>query len=98
MRPIRGEPVEVWQRHGKPARFVWRGRIYTVLFVRDRRTVPDAVRPDAARPEAARPDANGGQQSRECWLVEATPERAVPASLFELCHDATADKWTLSRT
>ena len=41
MRPIRGEPVEVWQRHGKPARFVWRGRIYTVLFVRDRRTVPE---------------------------------------------------------
>ena len=89
MQPIRGEPVEVWQRHAKPARFVWRGRIYTVLFVRDRRTVPGS----------AKPGADGGQLSgRECWLVEATPERAVPASVFELCHDEAADRWTLSRS
>ncbi len=88
MRPIRGEPVEVWQRHGKPARFVWRGRIYTVLFVRDKRTVPGS----------AQPGTGGGQSNRECWLVEATPERAVPASVFELCYDATADRWTLSRS
>jgi hypothetical protein len=28
-----GEPVEVWLRDGKPVRFVWRGRLYTVLAV-----------------------------------------------------------------
>ena len=88
MRPIHGEPVEVWQRDGKPARFLWRGRIYTVLFVRDRRTVPGSPQPSS----------EDGQLTRECWLVEATPERAVPASIFELCCDATADRWTLSRT
>ena len=86
MRPIRGEPVEVWQRDGKPARFVWRGRIYTVLFVRDKRTVPEPAE-DSAEPG-----------NRECWLVEATPERAVPASIFELCYDAAAERWTLSRS
>ncbi len=86
MRPIRGEPVEVWQRHGKPARFVWRGRIYTVLFVRDRRTVPEPA------------EDSGEPGNRECWLVEATPERAVPASIFELCYDAAAERWTLSRS
>ena len=86
MRPIRGEPVEVWQRHGKPVRFVWRGRIYTVLFVRDKRTVPEPAE-DGAEPG-----------NRECWLVEATPERAVPASIFELCYDAAAERWTLSRS
>lgn len=37
MRPIRGEPVEVWLRHGRPARFVWRGRLHVVLLVLDRR-------------------------------------------------------------
>lgn len=88
MRPIRGEPVEVWQRHEKPARFVWRGRIYTVLFIRDKRAVPGQ----------SQPGADGGQLSRECWLVEAAPERAVPASVFELCYDAAADRWTLSRS
>lgn len=35
MRGIRGEPADVWLRHGKPARFVWRGRMYTVLLVLD---------------------------------------------------------------
>ena len=38
MRGIRGEPADVWMRHGKPARFVWRGRMYTVLFVLDYRS------------------------------------------------------------
>jgi uncharacterized protein DUF6504 len=89
MRPFRGEPVEVWQRHGKPARFVWRGRIYTVLFVRDKRAVPGP----------AQPGADGEQLGgRDCWLVEATPERAVPASVFELCYDTAADRWTLARS
>ncbi|MGO8958872.1 MAG: DUF6504 family protein [Streptosporangiaceae bacterium] len=88
MRPTRGEPVEVWQRHGKPARFVWRGRLYTVLFVRDKRAFAGA----------SQPGGENGQLSRECWLVEATPERAVPASVFELCYEAAADRWTLSRS
>jgi hypothetical protein len=36
MSGIRGEPVRVWLRDGTPARFVWRGRRYTVMFVLDR--------------------------------------------------------------
>jgi Family of unknown function (DUF6504) len=89
MRGIRGEPVEVWIRHGKPARFIWRGRIYTVLFVLDRRMTPG---PAPAGPEPGQPAGS------ECWLVEATPERSVPPSTYELCHDLTADRWTLSRS
>ena len=67
MRPIRGEPVEVWLRHGRPARFVWRGRMYTVLFVRDKRTVPGSAQPEAggapAKPGvlAGRGDARAGR-------------------------------------
>ncbi len=33
MSRVFGEPVEVWLRDGKPSRFVWRGRLYTVLAV-----------------------------------------------------------------
>ncbi len=80
MRGIRGEPVGVWLRDGRPARFVWRGRMYTVMFVLDR---TDAVEPAAS--------------GRECWRVEATPERTVPPTRYELCHDLAADSWLLTR-
>ena len=33
MSRVSGEPVEVWLRDGKPSRFVWRGRLYSVLAV-----------------------------------------------------------------
>lgn len=89
MRGIRCEPVEVWLRHGRPARFVWRGRMYTVMFVLDRRMAPGAV--------PAQPD-DRPRGDREYWLVEATPERVVPPTTYELCHDIDADRWSLSRT
>ena len=88
MRGIRGEPVEVWLRHGRPARFVWRGRMYTVMFVLERREMPGTALTDPVEPTAG---------DRECWRVEATPERAVPPTTYELCHDLAADRWSLSR-
>ena len=77
MRGIRGEPAEVWLRHGKPARFVWRGRMYTVMFVLDSR--------------------HHEAPARDCWTVEATPERGVPAVTYELCQDGGSGRWVLSR-
>ncbi len=35
MNGARSEPVEVWLVNGRPARFVWRERLYTVLSVLD---------------------------------------------------------------
>ena len=35
MNGVRSEPVEVWLVNGRPARFVWRERLYTVLSVID---------------------------------------------------------------
>ena len=90
MSAIRGEPVEVWLRDSTPARFVWRGRRYTVMFVLGRQLISDAAA--AATDAAAAADAG-----RECWLVEATPERTLPPATYELCHDLTADRWSLSR-
>jgi hypothetical protein len=105
MRGIRGEPAGVWLRDGRPARFVWRGRMYTVMFVLGRQQLPGAAPADPA--EAAEPTDQGvapgvapadpGTGGRECWRVEATPERTVPPTRFELCHDLTADSWSLTR-
>ena len=95
MRGIRGEPVEVWLRDGTPARFVWRGRRYTVMFVLDRQLIPAAPQ---ASPAALPPiPAAGGDAGTECWRVEATPERTLPPATYELCHDLAADRWSLSR-
>jgi hypothetical protein len=35
MNGVRSEPVEVWMVNERPARFVWRERLYTVLSVID---------------------------------------------------------------
>jgi hypothetical protein len=94
LRGIRGEPVEVWLRDGRPERFVWRGRMYTVMFVLGRRLAPGTVPGDAADSGDSGESRHG---DRECWRVEATPERAVPATKYELCHDLAADRWSLSR-
>ncbi|HYK67630.1 MAG TPA: DUF6504 family protein [Streptosporangiaceae bacterium] len=77
------EPVEVWERHGRPVQFAWRGRLYTVLFVRDRWLVQ-------ADPHS------GSMAGEECWRVEATPLRGVPPALYELCHEQANDRWSLS--
>ncbi len=89
MSGIRGEPVDVWLRDGTPARFVWRGRRYTVMFVLDRQSRP------AETPVI--PAETAASTGSECWQVEATPERALPPATYELCHDLAADRWSLSR-
>jgi hypothetical protein len=83
MSGIDSEQAEVWERDGRPVRFVWRGRIYTVIFVRDRWQAP-------AEPTA------GTMAGREYWRVEATAVRAVPPTVYELCHDLAADRWSLT--
>ena len=95
MRGIRGEPAGVWLRDGRPARFVWRGRMYTVMFVLERQVSPGAAPAEPADPGAAPAEPAAG--GSECWRVEATPERTVPPTRFELCHDLTADSWSLTR-
>jgi hypothetical protein len=93
MRGIRGEPVEVWLRSGRPARFVWRGRMHTVIFVLDRQLKPAATPADPATSGPA----TSGTEGSECWRVEATPGRSVPPATYELCRDLSSGRWLLSR-
>jgi hypothetical protein len=101
MRGIGGEPVEVWLRNDRPARFVWRGRLHTVIFVLDRQVTPAALPADAdpaaGGPAASSEPAASGAGGSECWRVEATPARSVPPATYELCRDLASGRWLLSR-
>jgi len=100
MRGIRGEPVEVWLRNERPARFVWRGRLHTVIFVLDRQVTAVAT-PADVDPASGGPASSGtasrGTEGTECWRVEATPARSVPPATYELCRDLASGRWLLSR-
>jgi Family of unknown function (DUF6504) len=108
----RSEPAEVWLADGRPARFGWRGRLYTVLAILDR---PPATggedRATAGREDHAvighqdpalpgRDHQSGAGHAAgdwECWRVAASPGRSILADVYRLCHNRDADSWILSR-
>lgn len=91
MSRVHGEPVHVWLEDGRPARFVWRGRLYTVLAVVERWATGSEL--PAAEQRDPAPLAG-----REYWRVEASPGKNVPSAVYELRHDQDADRWLLSRS
>lgn len=85
---VYGDPVEVWMVDGRPARFVWQGRLYTVLRVLEHWvTTRDWWR--ARHPDADEPAA------RDFWQVEATSDER--AGVYELRHDGATGEWMLCR-
>ena len=89
---VYGEPIQVWTHDdGKPARFVWRGRLYTVLAVLEH----SVVSRELWRKQSPDP---GEPAEREFWRVQAAPGRDAPRGVYELrCDPATGD-WLLART
>jgi hypothetical protein len=82
---VYGDPIEVWTSDGRPARFVWRGRLYTVLRVLDHWVITrDWLR-----------EADDEPAHRVFWRVEAMPDGT--AGVYELRHDAATGTWMLSR-
>jgi hypothetical protein len=87
---VYGEPIGVSMRSGKPARFVWRDRLHTVLAVLDRWvTTREWLAEQGGEPDAS--------ADREFWLVEASPGRNVPSRAYELRRDTGTGQWLLSR-
>lgn len=80
MSRVFGEPVEVWLRDGKPVRFVWRGRLYSVLAVLAGNTGADEPDHEAWRVEAS-PARNVPSEVYELardpgtgrWLISRAP-------------------------
>jgi Family of unknown function (DUF6504) len=92
------EPVDVGVQDGRPTRFVWRGRLYTVLGVLDHWVISrewwKQQNPDLDTPA-----------EREFWRIEASPGRSAEASpgrsaragTYELRHDLATGQWILAR-
>ena len=84
------EPIDAKDQDGRPLRFVWRGRLYTVLGVLEHWVVSSEWwqrnNPDTEVPP-----------EREFWRVEATPGGDVPPALYELRRDIDTGRWLLIR-
>lgn len=86
---VYGEPVEVLTREdGRPVRFVWRGRLYVVHSVIGHWVVNREWWRDPPAP---------GTPEMLYWGVEAAAGQGMPPGAYELCHDVSADAWTLRR-
>lgn len=93
MSRVYGEPVNVQARDdGRPVRFVWRGRLYTVRAILEHWVIS---REWWQNPEA--PEAGAGQPELEFWRVEAAQGPGMTAEVCELRRDTATDAWTLRR-
>jgi Family of unknown function (DUF6504) len=94
MSRVYGEPVNVQARDdGRPARFVWRGRLYTVRAILEHWVINREwwQDPEASGPSGPEP----GQPELEFWRVEAAPGQGMAAGVYELRRDVAAGAWTL---
>ena len=88
MSMVYGEPVNVQPRDdGRPARFVWRGRLYTVRAILEHWVINREWWQD--------PEAEPGRPELEFWRVEAAPGQGMTAGVYELRRDIATDAWTL---
>jgi hypothetical protein len=97
MSRVYGEPVNVQARDdGRPARFVWRGRLYTVRAILEHWVINREWWQD--RGVSGPSGASGpepGQPELEFWRVEAAPGQGMAAGVYELRRDVATDAWTL---
>lgn len=77
-----GEPVDVVQSRGRPARFIWRGRLYLVRRILEHWTATGGAGPE-------------GPAERRFWRVEAVTGNQI--GRYELRLDTATDQWLLSR-
>ena len=92
MSRVYGEPVDVWVRDGRPARFAWRGRLYTVLGVLEHWVVSREWWKQQAQEESGKQGSEpshvqgggpAGPSGHEFWRGDASPGRNLPLSTFE---------------
>ncbi|HET9895589.1 MAG TPA: DUF6504 family protein [Streptosporangiaceae bacterium] len=95
----RAEPVQVQLQDGRPTRFVWRERLYTVLAIVERpgEAAAAAAASEWAQDQDSHDHEPAARRDWQCWRVSASPGKNVPATGFRLCHDAATDRWILTR-
>jgi hypothetical protein len=88
-----GEPVNVQARNdGRPSRFVWRGRLYTVRAIEEHWVINREWWQDPAVPGP-----EPGQPELEFWRVEAAAGPGLAAAVYELRRETATGTWTLRR-
>jgi hypothetical protein len=103
MSRVYGEPVDVQARaDGRPLRFVWRGRLYTVRAILEHWVINrewwrapgdpgDAGKPGDAQDAGAGP----GRLELVFWRVEAAPGQGMTPGVYELRRETATGTWTL---
>ena len=83
-----GEPVNVQARtDGRPSRFVWRSRLYSVRAILEHWVIN--------REWWREPGGEPGQPELEFWRVQASLGPGMTAGVYELRRDAVTGAWTL---
>ena len=94
MNRVYGEPVEVRARaDGRPVRFVWRSRLYTVRAILEHWV----INREWWREPAGSGDAGTepGQPELMFWRVEAAPGQGATPDAYELRQDVATGAWTI---
>jgi hypothetical protein len=92
-----GEPVQVKARpDGRPMRFVWRSRLYTVRAIWEHWVINrEWWREPADSGEAG---TEPGQPELVFWRVEAAPGQGMTPGVYELRQDVATTAWTIRLT
>ena len=98
MNGVYGEPVNVHARaDGRPLRFVWRSRLYTVRAILEHWVINREWWRSRDDPGAPAPPGQPepGQPELEFWRVEAAPGQGMTPEVYELRREAATNTWTL---
>jgi hypothetical protein len=92
-----GEPVQVKARpDGRPIRFVWRSRLYTVRAIWEHWVINREWWREPADSGDAGPEP--GQPELVFWRVEAAPGQGMTPGVYELRQDVATTAWTIRLT
>lgn len=94
MSSVYGEPVQVRARpDGRPIRFVWRSRLYTVRAILEHWVINREWWREPADPGNAADQP--GQPELMFWRVEASPGQGTTPEVCELRQDVATGAWTI---
>ncbi|MGH3162322.1 MAG: DUF6504 family protein [Streptosporangiaceae bacterium] len=89
-----GEPVQVKARpDGRPMRFVWRSRLYTVRAIWEHWVINREWWREPA--DSGDAGTEPGQPELIFWRVEAAPGRGMTPGVYELRQDVATAAWTI---
>jgi hypothetical protein len=94
MSRVYGESVQIHARaDGRPVRFVWRSRLYTVRAILEHWVINREWWREPA--DSGDAGTEPGQPELMFWRVEATPGQGATPGVYELRQDVATGAWTI---